>query len=96
MCGCECCCGSDPTCFDPQSMEANGSFHGWACRCPCPGCIARVIEGAVAYGRRKASAVVGEEVDGQTSIYEHLGHHTMTCNVYAGSDESTCSCGRPV
>jgi hypothetical protein len=50
MCGCDCCQNSDPTCFDPQMMEANGSFHGWACRCSCPGCIARVIDGAMAVG----------------------------------------------
>lgn len=50
MCGCDCCQNNNPTCFDPQSMEVNGSFHGWACRCSCPGCIARIIDGAVAVG----------------------------------------------
>jgi len=50
MCGCDCCQSSDPTCFSPEFIDPIDAYHAWVCKCSCPGCIARVIRGAMAYG----------------------------------------------
>jgi hypothetical protein len=67
MCGCDCCQSpGNPTCFDPNLMKDDGrSFQGWVCGCTCPGCITRLIDGAMACA---AIRTMNEYSDIKTSL----------------------------
>lgn len=86
MCGCDCCQNSNPTCFDPQAMEASGTYYGWACKCSCPGCMANVIQGAMAYADVKMMRDKGSPSDGTTTA-----NHAPGCPAIADVRDG-CSC----
>jgi len=52
MCGCDCCIGGDPTCFDPSQVDTWASSRAWKCGCTCGNCLSRVIDGAFHEGQR--------------------------------------------
>lgn len=48
MCGCDCCKNNgNPTCFDVASLDADGPYWAWQCKCDCYHCITRLVQGAL-------------------------------------------------